>query len=397
MRTMFASSAFEFRRCICVSGISFLGAIRPLSFLINSVHMKTILFYSFLFALIAGCSTEQTTVSKTVNRIQPTIITEKVVHDSDDPAIWIHPEDPSQSLILGTDKDSDGALFVFDLSGNIVSDKVIRGLRRPNNVDLEYGFRLDSVTTTAIAALTEREAEAVRIFSVPEMKAIDGGGIKVFEGETDVDWRAPMGIALYKNPESGTVSMIVGRKSGPTDSTYLWQYELLPDGRGALSATLIRKFGAFTGGGEIEAIAVDNQLGHVYYCEEGVGVRKYHADPAKGNEELAFFGQSDFQEDAEGIALLETSDSTGLIIVSDQQAHAFNVYAREGSPDAPHSHKLLRKVYLSTTETDGCEVTHLHLGGQFEKGLFVAMSDDKTFQLYPASVFLEPEPSATSE
>ena len=37
---------------------------------------------------------------------------------ADDAAIWIHPTDPSQSTIIGTDKSDDGhGLVVYDLSG----------------------------------------------------------------------------------------------------------------------------------------------------------------------------------------------------------------------------------------------------------------------------------------
>lgn len=60
------------------------------------------------------------------DKLTPKIITEEVKWDSDDPAIWIHPDDPSKSLIIGTDKNVDGALYVFDLEGKIIEEKVVR-------------------------------------------------------------------------------------------------------------------------------------------------------------------------------------------------------------------------------------------------------------------------------
>jgi myo-inositol-hexaphosphate 3-phosphohydrolase len=38
-------------------------------------------------------------------------------------AVWVHPTNPSRSLILGTDKaeEPNGALYVFDLSGRVVN------------------------------------------------------------------------------------------------------------------------------------------------------------------------------------------------------------------------------------------------------------------------------------
>lgn len=41
--------------------------------------------------------------------LKPVIVTDTVRFDTDDPAIWVNPTDGSKSLIVGTDKDADGA------------------------------------------------------------------------------------------------------------------------------------------------------------------------------------------------------------------------------------------------------------------------------------------------
>ena len=51
------------------------------------------------------------------NALKPAVITEPTRHDTDDPAFWIHPTDRAKSLVIGTDKDTDGALYVYDLDG----------------------------------------------------------------------------------------------------------------------------------------------------------------------------------------------------------------------------------------------------------------------------------------
>ena len=311
--------------------------------------------------------------------VQPIVSTDTVLYDSDDPAIWINPEDKSKSLIIGTDKDKDGGLYVYDLNGKELKDKTIRGIKRPNNVDLEYGLLLAGKPTDFVIT-TERFENRIRIFSVPDMKPIDNGGIPVFVGDTGKEYRAPMGISIYKDPK-GQIYAIVGRKTGPSEG-YLFQYALNDDGTGNVKATLVRKFGKYSGKKEIEAIAVDDKLGYVYYSDEQVGVRKYYADPAKGNEELALFGQGEFKGDNEGISIYETSDSTGYILVSNQQDNTFNVYPREGSNGDANSYKLIKKIPVSTNESDGSEVTNVNLGPQYPKGLFVAMSNNKTFQYY---------------
>jgi len=326
---------------------------------------------------ILGCQQQS---NAELQKLEPLIITEQVKYDTDDPAIWIHPEDPSKSLIIGTDKEEDGALYVYTLDGKIAEEKTVRNLKRPNNVDVEYGLILNG-TPTDIAVTTERLESKIRIFSLPEMQPIDNGGIDVFTGE---DLRAPMGIALYKRPSDGFIFAIVGRKEGPTDGTYLWQYLLEDDGSGNVKATKIREFGKWSGVKEIEAIAVDDLLGYVYYSDENVGIRKYYADPdaENTNDELALFGNVGFAEDQEGISIYQVTDSTGYILVSDQQANNFNIYKREGEPGNPHHHLLVKVIHVSTTESDGSEVTNVSLNDKFPGGMFVAMSDDKTFHFY---------------
>jgi len=350
---------------------------------------KNLLLGSIFFVVTQACNQQSTSTSvanKTVDSliIKPTIITDTVENDTDDPAIWLHPTDKSKSLIIGTDKDENGGLYVFDLQGKCIKEKTIKGLKRPNNVDIEYGLMLNGKATD-IAVVTERLTHKLRLFALPTMQPIDNGGIEVFEGETQTDYRDLMGIALYKNP-LGKIFVIVGRKTGPTNGKYLWQYELSDNGRGGVEAKLVRKFGKFSGQKEIESIAIDDQLGYVYYSDETVGIRKYYADPLKGNEELALFGQNLFKRDNEGISIYNTSDSTGYILVSNQQANTFVVFAREGKQTNTHQHQMITEIPLSTLESDGSDVTNVTLNPQFSKGLFVAMSLGKVFHYYDWNV-----------
>ena len=328
-----------------------------------------------------ACRTEaQQSLTTAAAVVTPVVVTEPVPHDSDDPAVWINPADPAQSLIIGTDKEQDGGLYVYNLSGKLLPDKTVKNLQRPDNVDVEYGLLLNGKLTD-IAVTTERFTHNLRIFSLPDMKPIDGGGLPMFTDETGTNFRDLMGISLYKTPQ-GIIYAIVGRKSGPTDGSYLWQYRLDDDGTGTVKATLVRKFGQYSGRKEIESIAVDDKLGYVYFSDEGVGVRQYYADPARGNDQLALFGTTGFTEDHEGISIYETTDSTGYILVSDQGANRFQVFSREGKPGQPFQHDWLGTVPVSAHQSDGSETVSVPLNDQFRHGLFVAMSDDRTFQLY---------------
>jgi alkaline phosphatase/myo-inositol-hexaphosphate 3-phosphohydrolase len=313
--------------------------------------------------------------------VRPAFATDAVGEDPDDPAIWVHPSEPARSLILATDKTAApaGAIFVFGLDGKL--RQKITGLDRPNNIDVEYGLRLGG-RPVDIAVVTERYQRRLRVFRI----APDGGEVTeisspgqlgVFAGAPG-EAAAPMGIALYKRPRDGAIFAIVSPKEGPRDG-YLAQYRLEDDGAGRVRSTLVRRFGRFSGTGEIEAVAVDDTLGFVYYADEGDGIHKYHADPDRPDaaRELAHFGQTGFAGDREGIAIYAGADGAGYIVCTDQIEgnSRYNFYRREGAPGRPHDHsELVKTVRGGADSTDGLEITSANLGPRFRSGMMVVMN-----------------------
>ena len=327
--------------------------------------------------VLAGCAQPGASDPDATNEaVKPRVVTVALPHDTDDPAIWINRAEPAKSLVVGTDKDTAGALYAFDLAGKIVAQTAT--LKRPNNVDIVAGLMLAGKPTD-IAVTTEREMQRLRVFRLPDLAPLDKGDLRVFDGDVT---RAPMGVALYRRPGDGVVFVIVGGKSGPADG-YLWQYRLEDDGAGKVKMTKVRAFGRYSGKKEIEAIAVDAELGYVYVSDEQHGVHKYRADPdaADAGQELALFGTTGFVSDLEGISIYPQAGGAGYVVVSNQQADTFRIFPRAGTTGKPHDHPLLKSVRLSTRESDGSDVTNVPLPG-FPGGLFVAMSTDRTFHFY---------------
>ncbi|MGH2622585.1 MAG: phytase [Sphingobacterium sp.] len=343
---------------------------------------KQFFILSLTATVFASCESKYAPVAD--DALRPTIITEVVPNDTDDPAIWVNPNDSTEVIIIGTDKhEKTGGLYAYDLEGNIINK--VTSLDRPNNVDIAYGFSLAGKKTD-IAVVTERGTDKIRVFSLPDLRPLDNGGIPVFEGEKE---KSPMGIALFTKADtaSSKIFAIVGRKTGPT-GRYLFQYEL-QDKNGVIVGHKVREFGEFRGGKEIEAIAVDNELGYIYYADEGFGIHKYYADPDKGNQGLAIFGQKDFKEDHEGIAIYKTSDSTGYIVASNQQNNSFNIYPRAGDHGRPHQYTRIAEVPVSAIECDGVEVISMPIGPKFPQGMLVAMSNGMVFHYYDWKMFQE--------
>lgn len=320
--------------------------------------------------------------------LQQSLTSAPVAHDADDPAIWIDRAVPSRSLIIATDKAAapDGALWVFGLDGAV--RQVVKPLDRPNNVDVEYGLPTPRGSIDIVVA-TERYRRRLRVYSITAegLTAIDGGGVPVLEGEHG-EMAMPMGIGLYRRPRDGAIFAIVAPKSGSA-TDYLWQYRLTFDGEsGVVRGARVRRFGNFSGVGEIEAVAVDDELGYVYYADEEYGLRKWHADPdsPEAHRELAVFGRAGFRQQREGIAVVGRPDGTGFVVATDQipGSSVLHAFRREGQPGRPHDHEpAVAMIPTTSDDTDGIDAAATALGTGFPEGLLVMMnSSGRNFHFY---------------
>ena len=78
---------------------------------------------------------------------------------ADDVAIWIHPTDPSQSLVIGAIKTSSTSLRTYNLAGEQVQSIAVP---RINNVDLRYNFPLNGQRIALLAGSNRASDSAVR-------------------------------------------------------------------------------------------------------------------------------------------------------------------------------------------------------------------------------------------
>ena len=276
-------------------------------------------------------------------------------HQTDDPAIWVSRMNPAEGMIFGTVKMAapDGAIAVYKLDGARLMR--VPNVDRPNNIDVAYGVRYGT-RTIDIAVATERNRKQLRVFEVvPGVGLKDIASIPVFEGQTG-QAAQPMGIALYTRRSDRALFAIVSRKTGPSGS-YLWQYRI----NEKLQGQKVREFGSFSGSKEIEAVAVDSEREHVYYSDEGAGIRKYHANPAHADaaKEIALFAQTGWKGDREGIAV-----HNGYVVATDQQKgnSEYHVFSRDSLQE-------MGVFRVGADTTDGIDIS--------SAGLFVAMNDSR--------------------
>lgn len=82
--------------------------------------------------------------------------------DADDPAVWLHPTDPAQSLVAGALKD--GGLDVYNLRGLAAQSLSPDGVRY-NNVDVLYGFPPAGKVTDLLVA-SDRYRDVLAVYAV---------------------------------------------------------------------------------------------------------------------------------------------------------------------------------------------------------------------------------------
>lgn len=330
--------------------------------------------------------------------VVPKTATAPVKDDADDPAVWIHPTDPSKSVIIGTDKGVKGGLYVWDLHGKQIQ---YVPLVRPNNVDVCYGMKLGERMVDIAVTDLRQPHNGIRIFQI---NPADG---TLTDITTDNDIKTPeviepYGLCLYRRSADGAMFAIVSARRGQP-ATSLHQYRLLDDGSGKVKGVYVRAFGQGTIADKAEGLVADDELGFIYAADEGAAIRKYYADPDKGdNSEIVAFAQKDgINGDREGLAIYRCDSTTGYLLLSDQKGDSLSsvkVYRREGDKGNPRKHSLLFTINtIASGKTDGLEVTSYPVMPDFPHGFLVKHDSlRRNFKVYAWDDIIETYPIACS-
>jgi len=288
---------------------------------------------------------------------------------ADDPAIWVHPYDPSLSTIIGTQKL--GALVVYDLSGREIQ-YLAEG--RMNNVDLREDFNLNQQFITLVAA-SNRDNNSIALYTVnPNSRHLEPIAARIIK----VDLAEEIyGLCMYHSALSGQYYVFVNDKSGTIE-----QWHLLATPTAQVDASLVRRFHVAS---QPEGCVADDALGYLYLGEEHVGIWKFQAEPEASTQPLALVDSTDAQghitADVEGLTLYETSATGGYLLASSQGNHSFTVYQRQADNAYLGRFRIESNQELaidSVEDTDGIAATPLSLGPAFPYGVFVAQDGRNT-------------------
>lgn len=276
---------------------------------------------------------------------------------ADDPAIWVHPENPALSLIIGTDKNKkQGGLHGYSLQGKqrfFVKDPSV------NNVDIRQRVQWASQPMDLLAA-------SRRVDSTIAFYAISSEGIRRVEG-APVKLEDPYGFCLGQDPQQNKIYAFNVGKNGVVE-----QFELSANDSGKVSGKRIRVWRMESQG---EGCVADDATGTLWVGEESKGLWKMNFAQLDDSSRILVDSVTAgrLSADVEGVALYAPSKGPGYVLVSSQGDNSYAVYDRL----APHAYRGSFAVGDHTPlngaqETDGIEALAVDLGSDFPEGIFVA-------------------------
>lgn len=303
-----------------------------------------------------------------------------IAGDSDDPAIWLHPTDPAQSLVIATLKD--GGLVVFDLEGQFletIAPEEYGGFRY-NNVDLLYDFELDGQPVDLVV-LSDRENDTLAVYQIdPDNRRLaDVTAPDILETIFGVDdgSQTAYGLATYTSPLTGVPYTFVSQ----ADGNQIAQLELLDNGSGQVQATLVQTMTLPVPTGDpedsqAEGMVVDRELGFLYVAmEDGLGILKFRAEPGAGEdgpEPVRVFNNEFLLPDVEGLTIYYGPEGSGYLLVSSQGDSTFAVFERSGDNAYLGSFTIGDNGSIDqVNESDGADLLNVALGPGFPSGLLV--------------------------
>ena len=348
----------------------------------------------------------------------------------DDPAIWVHPADSGDSLVVVTAKE--GGLRVYDLDGEELhslpatpapQDDAVDG--RYNNVDIAYGLSLDGHRTD-VAVVSDRYNDTLRFFTIDPDGAVAGTPLTevtapdqdyLFQPDRDgVDSeQTAYGLAVYQ-PRRGPAYAVVTQEGttvvatvrltvttagvGYTDARHLdlpSEFDL-PDGSTWVPC---EEPGVLP---QLEGLSVDQSAGVLYAAQEDVGLWRIqlplgtaaprlvdrttdfgvHDAYDEASEECAPVDPDDagygghwLTADAEGVDIYYGGGGRGYVIVSSQGSDTFVVYARAGRNRVLGSFRVDGDGVDGINGSDGLAVTNRPVG-EFRTGLLVSHDEPET-------------------
>ncbi len=358
--------------------------------------LKKILLFLFFGAGILALGTSGLSAQNLsgFDKVLPRVVTSRtgaksLAGNADDPAIWVHPEDPSRSLIFGVDKGE--GTWVWTLEGKELCH--IDNWGKPGNIDVSYDFQLGDKKVDIVALnlrkVRYKGGSKIAVYAINKNYTSGDDVLQVLcdgRSENNDVPENTYGFALYRSVRDGKTYVF----ESPDEAPFSPNQHLLEDdgsGRGVrLSFVRTLEYS----GDVSEGMVADEDYGFIYIAEENQGVHQYYAEPDKSSSALLTFApDSDgYSADREGVALYRADEKRGYILVVDQGGRdertpsIIRIYDREGSHPLVKTVVPLRANGKNLWDDDGVAACASPLPG-FPCGIVVAHDgDNSNFPVY---------------
>jgi 3-phytase len=273
-------------------------------------------------------------------------------------AIWVHPDDGAQSLVLGAG--GTGGLEVYGLDGGL---KQRVSEIEADLVDVRYGFDFGGRSGPLVLAYDPVRSGLIGLTfdAAGKLARLPGATIAADDELT--------GLCSFR-------SSITGRSYalGMTDSGEMLQWEIYGKA-GTLEGRLVRRVPVGKGAGYC---AADDATGTVFYTDETLGVASIPGEPETDAERTIVdlpAPRGGIAGEAKGIALARGAAGAVTIVVADASAEHIAAYDTDGNLKGRMTIGAGGKVD-AVGESEGIAVATAAMGGAYPEGIFVIADQD---------------------
>jgi 3-phytase len=282
---------------------------------------------------------------------------------ADDPALWVHPVTPEQSLIFGSNKK--GGIAMYNLQGKQLAYFEVGKM---NNLDVLYGLDWNGGKIDVLGG-TNRSTQSVDLYRI---HADSATLVPLFKTPFKMDSTRMddvYGFCFYKDTKAQQAYLFVNAKNGRLE-----QYAIHPLKNDKLDLKLVRSVQFDS---QVEGMVADAQAGVLYVGEEDRGIWKLSANAtSKEAPKLLPWSTQEQNEaihyDVEGLDIYNINEEEGYLVVSSQGNFSYAVFERQGENAYLGSFKISAHAAVDgVEETDGLAFTNQSLGPLFPKGVMV--------------------------
>lgn len=275
---------------------------------------------------------------------------------ADDPAFWLHPEHPEQSLVFGSNKKL--GLEAYTLEGKRLASF---NTGRLNNIDVALQVPVGD-TVFDIVAGSNRDFDRIDIWAINEHPE---ELMMISDTNFRTNLQGVYGFCLWNDTKQNKTYAFVNNKDGAVE-----QWQLRTDSL-PIQFDLVRSFSA---AGQVEGMVVDTTIRMLYLGEEQGGIFAYSLDlPNQERIRIEMSGKenADLAYDIEGLTV-HYGQNEHWLIASSQGNNRYAIF------DIGHNHRYLGVFAIGTREmdgnedTDGIDVYSSAIGSTYPEGVFIA-------------------------